>query len=284
MELTIAVYQRRVSGDLEWTTLGLAPHDVVRRSLSPVKLEQAIVEAVRTALERVAPADLARFEMTRGTTLVRARLELTLGVGGARRRVSSMFPIVVEPRRTAGGHVSFVGYHPAQQDAWWCFEKEQEGDLPRIASAKLSAAWAAMDPDDVATLTTDGKDGLRAIRFSIRPRSLLDELPDGPAGVWDDLRAGPFGAQRGERPPPPDVLRHVGTDLTLRALDGAVPLGMPRKELRERLAQLLGAKRAREPRRSILLVGPPSAGKTSLVHRWVADALEADDYPTHRNL
>jgi len=34
----------------------------------------------------------------------------------------------------------------------------------------------------------------------------------------------------------------------------------------------------------IALVGPSGCGKTTILNRWIADLLEADDYPSHRNL
>lgn len=119
---------------------------------------------------------------------------------------------------------------------------------------------------------------MRAVAFTARPRSLLDELPARGRGTWDDLDAP--GAREAGRPRGPRVLGRLGTDLTGKAAELSLPLGLPRSPYREQLQLLLNGPR----KRPTLVVGPPRVGKSTLLHRWVHDLLVSEDYEGHRNL
>src|SRR5262249_30460899 len=74
-------------------------------------------------------------------------------------------------------------------------------------------------------------------------------------------------------------LPKLGQNLTQRALSGDLDAGMPRSPYREQLQLLLAAGKAQP----VIVVGPPGSGKTTLIHQAVADMLDADGYPAHRN-
>jgi ATP-dependent Clp protease ATP-binding subunit ClpA/ATP-dependent Clp protease ATP-binding subunit ClpC len=76
------------------------------------------------------------------------------------------------------------------------------------------------------------------------------------------------------------VLHDLAVDETQRISANTVRLGVPRSPYRERLAYLLGGARPR----SVAIIGPPGAGKTSLVYQWIADRLAEDGYRIHKNL
>ena len=109
------------------------------------------------------------------------------------------------------------------------------------------------------------------LAFSCEPMSLLDTLPS----RKKDTRTGRRGAPRRSRA----ARSRDRRDRSARAT-GTLPLGVPRSPYRERLGYLLGGNRPRP----VAVVGPPGAGKTELIRRWIADRLVEDGHPIHGNL
>jgi ATP-dependent Clp protease ATP-binding subunit ClpC len=256
LELSIVVYQRKVAGELVWSTLGLGPHNVTMSGKGAVKTQRRLCDALRKIVAEVDPRELERFQLRRGTRLLRQRMEL---------RTTGVFPLVVVPRRASDEQRVLTVFHPLRQDDWLFVEREEE--LPDAAQAFFRHAWADLGADALELLKSDGKDSLKPVTFTATAATL-------------DKKKKTDKEQRGRQPRELDVLSQIGTDQTIRAIEGTLPLGMPRATLRKQLWLFLGG----ATRRSVVLVGAPKSGKSTAVARWAADLLDADDYPTHHSL
>ncbi|HYO59667.1 AAA family ATPase [Archangium sp.] len=284
MNLTIAVYQSRdASGGFRWTTLALGPHTRSREGRSTVKIQQKLVQELRSIIGELPARELAYFQLPRGIRLERVQLELDfkrVRAGAETPRLSGLFPLVLEPRWRTRDELMTIAYHPERQDEW--FPVDTGASLEEQAKIFFTRAWAALEPYEHENLRSNRKDILKALAFMARPRSLLDELGK-KKGPWDDLEIEDrHGKKRKKKKAGGGtrVLHKLGTNLTLQAAEGTLDTGMPRSPYREQLQLLLGGER----RTPVLLVGPPGCGKRTLLKRFVAEQLDADDFQTHRNL
>jgi ATP-dependent Clp protease ATP-binding subunit ClpA/ATP-dependent Clp protease ATP-binding subunit ClpC len=270
VHFTIPLFERRAAGRFSCATLGLGSRSQQKDGKSLHKVHRAIEDALRAAIGKARAEDLRRFQMARGISLARVRLELTLAGEGGRRKATGMFPIVVEPRWASERERVHVAYHPHRQgDAVPVDPMLPLGDQLRPV---LSRAWAELDDGEIGALVCDGRERIDLLSFSCDTRSLLEDLPpkDDAAG---DRDAG--ARRRGLR-----LIPRLAQNLSELASRGDLEIGAPRSPYRERLGLLLGAGRSRPT----VVVGPPGCGKTTLIHRAVADLLEIDGYPAHRNL
>ncbi|QRN92932.1 ATP-dependent Clp protease ATP-binding subunit [Archangium violaceum] len=281
MNLTLAVYQSRdASGTFRWITLGLGPHTRGREGRSTVKLQQKLVEDLRGIIGELPVRDLTWFQFPRGLRLERIQLELDfkrVHTAAETRRLSGVFPLILEPRFRTRGELMTIAYHPARQDEW--FPVDPGASLEEQAKLFFTRSWARLEPYQHESLRSNRKDSLKALAFVARPRSLLDELGK-KKGPWDDLELKDPAGKKKKPSGGNQVLHNLGTNLTLQAAEGSLETGMPRVPYREQLQLLLGGER----RTPVLLVGPPGAGKRTLLKRFVADQLDADGFQTHRNL
>jgi ATP-dependent Clp protease ATP-binding subunit ClpC len=264
----IPIYQTKAGGYFTWSSLG--PLSETRVGQSPMKLERAMVVALKAEVAKLTPAAAARLCGTRSLRLLRVHLELP---GQGRSTVSGRFALVVEPRWTTAETRVLLCYPPLRPADWFAVSDEDE--VPAAAARVLKEAWRDLDEGQLAPLKTDGRDLLRLVAFSAEPKSLMDELPKESRGVWADLEVRQPGGPR-----PLKVLKEVGVDLTPAAAEGALPVGRPRSGSRGQLGALLGGADAR----SAAVVGPPGCGKSTLIHQLVAELLEQDDFPSHQNL
>lgn len=290
VHVTTLVYQSRTPNRISWTTVGLGKFTRSRAGAVAGKIQEGLIDDLKRAIEDADPRDLIAFAPKRGTRLVRVRLELDLvtkdpeGASAKRRKVSGLFPIVIEPRWAGPERPIDIGYHPLRQDDW--FPIPEGASVEDIANVALSRLFSGLGDDALALLGSNEKDLLKTIAFSASAPSRMDQLRAKERGLWDDLRVDPArdrGAKK--RPKQLSVLPKLGTDLTAAIANQAddareASLGMARSPHRETLASYL----TRPEPRSLVLVGDPSTGKTTLLKRWIHDQLEADGYGIHRNL
>jgi ATP-dependent Clp protease ATP-binding subunit ClpC len=269
VELTIAVYQHRQDEQLSWTTVGLGPHDEHVTGRSAVKLQRKLIDKLRKKLSELDREELTWFQVHRGTHLVRVRAEMLFRAGstGGRRRMSGRFPLVVVPRFINDDERRLVVYHPRHGKKW--FSPSHEDAIAEEAGVFFRNTWSELSEDVIRDLETDGKDRLVLVSFNASVPSLMDSLE-----ADEDKR------RRAEQRKSGPVLAKLGSDQTLRVVEGSLPLGTARLPYRRQLGQLLGAQR----RRSVVVVGPTQVGKSMVIHRAIADLLDAEDFPTHRNL
>ncbi|MEO7095453.1 MAG: AAA family ATPase, partial [Polyangiales bacterium] len=265
-------------GVYSWTTLGLGPFTKTRRGTNVAKLKEQIIADLRKAVEACAPKDLPFFDLKTGTHLDRVRLEVTVSTEGKKRRVAGPVPVIVEPRASGEGRTLQIAYHPDRPAEWFVLDP-MLGEESQV-NVFFQHAWAALDADDVEELFTDGKDLIRGIAFSARPKTLLDDVAAKKKGIWDDLESDP--AQKEKKRKGTRVLSSIGVDRTARRSGDGEGLGLPRAPYREQLPMLLGPG-AKGGRRSTIVVGAPGAGKTTVIERFIDDLLIAEDYPSHRN-
>jgi ATP-dependent Clp protease ATP-binding subunit ClpC len=270
VHFTIPVFERRGAGDFACSTLGLGPFGRQRAGKNLHKVHQGIVDALRTEIGKATAQELRRFAPARGISLSRVRLTLTLAGEGGRRKASGVFPIVIEPRWASAGERLHVAYHPLRQDD--ALSVDPALPLDEQLRPFLSRRWALLDEAELGTLPCAGRERIDLISFACDTRSLLETLPP-----KDDERPDREGREkrRGLR-----VLPRLGENLSELAARGDLDAGVPRPPYRERLQLLLGAGKSRPT----VVVGPGGSGKTTLIHRAVADLLEIDGYPAHRNL
>jgi ATP-dependent Clp protease ATP-binding subunit ClpA/ATP-dependent Clp protease ATP-binding subunit ClpC len=279
VNLTVAVYQVRHRSALVWTSVGLGPHTVTLQGYHPGKLQQQFLAAVRQKLSKLTPRELAQVQFLRGTSAEFLKLELALHGEGRRRKVSLFCPVLLEPRWATEVQRFVVGYHPARQERWFPVDSTQP--LAAQATAFFQEDWAALSDEEIDALRAKAKGTLKALALAVEPRSLLDQLPNRPQGLWDDLRnEGPTRDETKPRGGGKRVLPQLGVDLTSLAVQGQFTGGVPRSPAREQLLLLLGGR----PKRPVLVLGPSGAGRSTVLERWVHDLLVADEFPQHRNI
>ena len=271
MDIRVSIFQRKRSRQLIWYTLGLGQLNRVESGPNQTKVQQRLVEGLRKVLAKRAPAELERIEFVRGRRLEVVRVPLTLP---SRTKFERDFPLIIEPRSrgaAADGSMQIV-YHPMRPTEW--FVHEPGRDLAAEAAAFFRERWSALGPDDLVELKAEPKDRLRLVSFSASPKTLLDQLEKKKDKNPLAFMGGGSAAQ-GET-----LLGQLGTNQTLRAIDGILETGMSRSPFREQLQQLVCGKQ----KAPVLLVGPAGVGKSVLLRQLVADLLAADDFPSHRNL
>ncbi|HEV7558474.1 MAG TPA: AAA family ATPase, partial [Kofleriaceae bacterium] len=263
VSFTIGVYQARRASDEQWTAL--VPHGFasVITGQGEVRLRERMIDRLRDVMRRAAPAEQDLFQLALGTELVRIPIDTKLDT----TRAHGNIPLIVEPRWIDDDHQRLVVYHPLRRDHW--FIAKDHTEIADLANIFVRQFWADLDADDVAALLTTGKDSLTRVAFSTEPRTLLDQLPSRSKDTRNLAVGGGY-----ER-----VLSDLGVDETQRA-SASTTRPVPRQPYRDRLGYLLGGARPR----SVAVVGPPGAGKSTLIEQWIADRLVEDGYPIHRNL
>jgi ATP-dependent Clp protease ATP-binding subunit ClpA/ATP-dependent Clp protease ATP-binding subunit ClpC len=265
IQFTVGVFAERRDGEDEWTALVPAKHAAYLSGDSEARLRERMVERLRSELKRAHPSTQELFQMPLGTELVRVPVEIKT------RNVDAhgQLPMIVEPRWTSDERQQYFVYHPGFRDLWFITDDRAEIQTLTQLSARL--AFAHFDDEEaLEPLLSQGKDRLIVVAFSAEPQSLIDLLPS----RKKDPRAA-AAAPKSDR-----VLHDLAVDETQRASSGTLRLGVPRSPYRERLAYLLSGSRPR----SVGVLGPPGAGKTELIHQWIADRLSEDGWPIHKNL
>jgi ATP-dependent Clp protease ATP-binding subunit ClpA/ATP-dependent Clp protease ATP-binding subunit ClpC len=266
IDFTIGVYCEARDGVDQWTALVPKHYFTSVVGDSDSKRRERMIDRLRDMLRRAPPVEQELFQLPLGTELQRVPIDVKTKTG----RLFGKLPIVVEPRWTSETEQKYFCYHPRFHDLW--FVAETRDDIETLSLLLARHLWADLeeDDDDLALRLSTGKDRITTLAFSADPQSLLDTLPS----KKKDARAA------ASAPRPDRVLKDLAVDETQRAANGSVPLGVPRSPYRERLAYLLGGPRPR----SVAVVGPPGAGKTALIQRWIDDRLAEDGYSLHRNL
>ncbi|EYF07117.1 AAA family ATPase [Chondromyces apiculatus] len=272
MHFLVPLFERVMAGGYGCTTLGLGPLTRAHEGANAHRVQRKLVEALQEAFAKYPAAELSRVQMATGIRLERVRLELQVG-GADRRKVSGVFPVVLEPRWASDEAQVMLAYHPERQDE--AVAMDMEAPLEGQLRALFQHAWGGLGEEEVGALMSRGKERVSAVGFTCSPRSALDDLP---RNLREDPGQDP--AWRHKRKRSLEVLPGVGVNLTARAASGSLDVGVPRAPLREQLAHLLGAARPQP----VLVVGAPGSGKSTLIQRAVLDLLEADGYFTHRNL
>jgi ATP-dependent Clp protease ATP-binding subunit ClpC len=276
MHFTIPLFERRAAGNVECVTLGLGPNTQRRSGGHAQKIHRRLIDDLRPVVEKMRARDLPRLTMPRGLRLERVRLELTLVSPGERRKASGVYPIVIEPRWASEDARLFFAYHPERQEE--SLPIRPEIPLEEQLRPYFARAWAELDEDALEALASRGKERLDLLAFSCDTRQVFEDLPERPRGGLDvPPPTLPPRRRRALR-----VLPRIAQSLTALAAQGSLPCGMPRSPYREQLQLLLGPIDGRG--RSAVIVGPPGAGKTTLIYQAIVDMLEADGYGTHRNL
>lgn len=274
---TVPVYQRKLDNQLEWTTLFLGMQQVTCIAASTLKVQRALADTLKGMVSKQTPLELEPMVMSRGMRLERVHLELTLKGAGKKRKITGTFPVVLEPRWVSDEKRLVLGYHPRFQQDW--FPVHEDRSLAEQAEIFFSALFAEWPDETIHSMFTNGKDSIRALSFSAQPKTLLDQLPEREKGIWDDLFATKAEAEK-HKSGALQVLPKIGTNQTNRAIEGILPIGVPRAPYREQLQLLLLGKK----KRSVLVVGPPGCGKSTLIAHFVDDLLRADDWDVHKNI
>ncbi|HWB76188.1 MAG TPA: AAA family ATPase, partial [Nannocystaceae bacterium] len=274
MEMRVTIFERKLSGSIIWQTLGLGELNRNEQGPSPLKLQQRLIDGLRRDMGKLFPEQVEALELVPGRKLQRVAVELTLGE--PKRRFRTEIPIVLEERER--GPVPdvddplWIAYHPLRPDEWFAHAPDRV--LAEEATAYFREAWADLPQWELEQLRVLGRESLRMVAFHVNTRSLIDKLAREQAPV------GFAGIGGGQRKRGLFLLAELGVDQTRRASESMLDAGAPRSPWREQLQQLVCGPR----KTAVLLVGPPGCGKSTLVRRLVHDLLDADEFPTHRNL
>lgn len=274
MNVSIPIYQSKAWGSITWTTIGLGPLTYMRSARSERKIRKVVTDHLRSAINRLDPDKLASLEMQRGLRLERPHLTMVLRDSFGRRTVTGKFPVIIEPRWRGANERVEIAYHPIRQDDWFFVDPEEPFD-DQVAHY-FGSKWVDLPDEGIEALRTLGKDVVKIVSFSAKPKTLLDRLPRDKRGIWDDLIPSAPGETEGATSA---VLRQIGVNLTAAMVDDRAT-GLPREPYRKRLNRLM----AGEKKQSILLVGEHGCGKSTLLKQFVQDTLHADDFASHRNL
>ncbi|MBV8756890.1 MAG: ATP-dependent Clp protease ATP-binding subunit [Deltaproteobacteria bacterium] len=265
IDFTVGVFYENHDGDDEWIALVPGKYPCNLYDVSAAKMPERMIERLRDALRRAAPGEQELFQLPLGTELVRVPVDVK-SKGG---HVHGQMPIIVEPRWVSDGEQRLFCYHPNRRDMW--FVTDDRSEIATLGLLLAREHWSDIeDESDLEPLLCNGKERLVTVAFSAEPQSLIDLLPS----RKKDPRAGAAA------PRPDRVLYQLGVDETQRMAQGTLRVGVPRSPYRERLAYLMSGARPR----SAAVVGPPGAGKTMLIHQWIADRLAEDGHPIHKNL
>ncbi|HVV86369.1 MAG TPA: AAA family ATPase [Kofleriaceae bacterium] len=263
---SVAVYERRLEGRLTWWPLAAALGGGPLTGKSELRLREELTRRLRQVVRRLEPAEQELLEAVPGMRIHHVSLDVALGARGV--RAGGRFPFVCEPRWFDDDHQRLCVYHPAAPDDW--FDARDTADVEALATHFVRKAWRALDQEAIDGRKAEGKDRVIVLELSAEPRTLLDQVRD------QAKTRQKAGAARGAR----HTLAQLGVDQTARAIEGTLPVGVPRPALRAQLDRLLGGA---EPR-STVLVGRPGSGRSTALARWVADRLEADGWSLHRSL
>lgn len=280
MQLTIPIYQQKIENRLTWTTVGLGPAFFVQRTLSSeVKLKRWLSDVIKKKVSQGSVHALRQVVGARGIRLKRLRLELSFK-GRGRKKITGLFPIVLDPRWRTPQERFVLAYHPMMPNDALVVS---EDDVARELSSFFTERWRLIEEPKILPLLSNGRDVLKTVSLSVKPPSLLDEVRTRKS-PWDDLKIDPDRERTKKRTKKksgqPPILRRLAVDLSERAASEALDVGRPREPLRSQLSQLICVPR----KRPVVLLGPPGVGKRTALRRVVADLLEHEGYTAHRNL
>jgi ATP-dependent Clp protease ATP-binding subunit ClpA/ATP-dependent Clp protease ATP-binding subunit ClpC len=264
-DLSITVFERKVEGHLRWYPLVPWPGGASFAGKSEVRLREEMTRAAREYLRSLSPGEQELWDAIPGTRLHHVHLDLSVK-STAPVRVSGRFPFVVEPRWFTESAQRLCAFHPLTRETW--FDAADLAEVEELAPHFARRAWNGLTEGDIETRRHTGKERLLTVSFRVEPQTLLDKIR---SAKHDRTRAG-LGRSVVR------VLSRLGVDQTARAIDGTLPLGVPREGYRAQLQRVLGGKP-----RSTLLVGRPGSGRSTLLSRWVADRLEEDGWYIERN-
>ena len=276
MNFSIPVFTARAEyGQLTWQTIGLQSFNFRRVGRSASKIEQGLLDDLRKAINKAKPGELHLFALSRGLELRAVRLDLALRSDGKKRRVTGLFPVILEPRWATDEEQIIMAYHPARQEEWFPYDPTRS--LEEVASSYFQRVWATLQDWQIEELQSSKKDALKIISLSATPMSMLDLLREKKDTLFGDFAiAGGGSKSRGDM----GVLRELGVDVTWLAAQGQLETGVPRSPAREQLSQLVAGRK----KSSLLLVGPPGVGKSTALNMLVQDVLHAQDWLSHRNM
>lgn len=264
MNLSFCIFRRR-AGLERWTLLSAHGHHLTRMGRNPSKLGQDFREALRKLLKETPAHQVRSFERAPGMRLEYVRLDLSLRGDGGRRAIAGRFPVVLEPRPVGGERILTLAYHPERKQDWFVVADGEE--LSSQATRFFQNAWSELDEWDLEDLPSSGREQLHTISITGSPKE--------PSVQKKQRKRVGLGGQR------PTVLSTIAVDRT-EALENksSEQLGLSRQPYRGQLASLLCGAR----KQSALVIGESGSGKSALLDQAVYDLLQADDYPSHRNI
>lgn len=276
MHFSVPVYQQRDAHGLSLICVGLDGQLVEHTGGNLTKAEANLIKELKRLIEATEPLDLERFDSKRGTTLRRVHLELNVKLDSGKLALSGLFPLILEPRWVGEERELTIAYHPKIPSKW--FPLRDDEPLEVLATRYFNKAWADVDRQLLGRLQSNGKDRLSNIAFNAEPKSPFAKLKR-QESVWADLefdeeRSGKPKSKRGMR-----ALHRIAEDLTAQ-LSSLTPNPTSHKPVRDDLAYLVCGPQ----KHSVLLVGDSGVGKSRAIIQLVHDLLDADDYPSHRNL
>ena len=268
MNFSIPVYEATYkNGDIVWRSF-VCDKEFAQRGRHASKIRTEFVKSIQRELADSKPGALRASQTTDNLKVRKVRLSFRLENGES---VSGEYPLIIARRKTTYFNSVDIAYHPMRPHEWFVFAHGD--DLSEAANQFFKHAWRYQNSTVIEQMVAPVRQKLRLVSINVTPPTLLAELRD------DEPKRAKLGPQK-RASGNLVVLPEIAIDMTARASEDDIPHTRRRTPYSSLIEQrFLGS-----GRRAVVLLGPTSVGKRSLVHRFVYDLLAHDDFENHRDL
>ena len=261
MKLDLQLYIRRhPNGFFTVRVLGDHPFELYAEDLDRAREDLELV--VSDLIERSHPRRQSAFSMAANAEVALLEVDELLTVHGeqAARKIPVSFTALV--------------FGQSWRDVWLprldlhVFSRSKRKGWRDDAAALVTQHFSRLEDGEQLSLRRDPEEWIEVLSITAAPPPLtrfvgkyrdLNELPL----AADEAQTTPAPTADGKPPrPPTPTLSRIGVDLRTLAQDGELERAVERKTVVDELEALIDGRR----RQATVVVGPPSVGKTTILH------------------